>query len=455
MNASRFAIPALALLLCAHGAPAQTISEETLQRMQQQIRKDRFDHVLPRAMRDNNVDMWIHVVRDRNPDPIARDLGGESGVFVFTDRGGDRIERAILGMTDEALWEDEAYDLFAGEEAFEGDAGWQPVDRRLRGRAGSRAHRRQLRAAESPGRRHLPHGLHELLKDALGEKYAARIVSAEGVISDFVAGIVVGEIALAGYFGMLTMQTLDEEFAKIEVGVTRLEDLDGNVFVRDADGNENNGNEYVLQPGDLITILNGAGEGYFVADLGGNGYLLQEGETELPPRVRRIWHHAMQVREILRANIRIGPTAGETLALLIEKLEEAGFLYVDEDRYDPTLDPTKTQVHLDLHAQGRRDMDAPRISPLGGDWQRNMKLPLFHSFTLEYMVHMPVPEWGPREAHVHRLPRRRDRHPARHRVSLSPGSGDPAHPLAAYLSSPHQRRSRSAIAASEPWSDGS
>ena len=115
MNASRFALPALALLLCAHGAPAQTISEETLQRMQQQIRKDRFDHVLPRAMRDNNVDMWIHVVRDRNPDPIARNLGGESGVFVFTDRGGDRIERAILGMTDEALWEDEAYDLFAGE----------------------------------------------------------------------------------------------------------------------------------------------------------------------------------------------------------------------------------------------------------------------------------------------------------------------------------------------------
>ena len=94
------------------------------------------------------------------------------------------------------------------------------------------------------------------LKDALGETYAERIVSAKGVISDFLAGIVVGEIALAGYFGMLTMQTLDEEFAKIQVGVTRLADL-------------------------------------------------------------------------------------------------------------------------------------------GGDWQRDMKLPLFHSFTLEYMVHMPVPQWGP------------------------------------------------------------
>ena len=123
--------------------------------------------------------------------------------------------------------------------------------------------------------------------------------------------------------------------------------------------------------------------------------MLREGETEAPAYVQAVWDDAMKVRQILRTNIKIGPTAGETLERLIEKLEEAGFVYIDRDRYDPSLDPTKTQVHLDLHAQGRRDMDAPRISPLGADWQREMKIPLFHSFTLEYMVHRPVPEWGP------------------------------------------------------------
>ncbi|MXW03163.1 MAG: hypothetical protein F4X59_03945 [Holophagales bacterium] len=362
--------------------------------MQQQIRNDKFDHVLPKAMRDNGVDMWIHVIRARNPGPFARNLGGESGVFVFTDRGANRIERAILGGTDEALWRDEAYDLFVGEEGIEGDPGWQNV-------VGDFVAERDPEriavnfAKQNPVADGISHTDFETLVAALGEKYASRIVSAEGVIGDFLAGIVVGEIALAGYFGMLTMQTLDEEFAKIEPGVTRLEELDGNVFVRDPDGNEDNNNEYVLQRGDIVTILNGAGESYFVADLGGNGYVLKEGETELPERVQRIWDHAMQVRKILRANIRIGPSAGETLSLLARRIEEAGFLYIDRDRYDPTLDPTKTQVHLDLHAQGRRDMDAPRISPLGGDWQRDMRLPLFHSFTLEYMVHMPVPEWGP------------------------------------------------------------
>ncbi len=63
-----------------------------------QIRRDKFDLVLPYVMRKRNVDMWIHVMREAIRDPFgAQELGSTSGVFVFTDRGGDRIERAILG----------------------------------------------------------------------------------------------------------------------------------------------------------------------------------------------------------------------------------------------------------------------------------------------------------------------------------------------------------------------
>jgi hypothetical protein len=344
-------------------------------------------------MRDNNVDMWVHVMRAHNPDPLARDLGGDSGVFVFTDRGGERIERGVLGIADEALWEDEAYDIFLGEEVMEGDPGWQRViGQFVTERDPQRiAVNFSTKNAVADG---ISHTDYLKLVEALGDKYAARIVSAENVIAEFVSGRVIGEIVLDGYFGLLATQIVDEEFAKIEVGVTTLADIDGNVFVRDPDGNENNNNDYVLQRGDLVTILNGEGDGIFVADLGGNGYVLREGETDLPPRVQEIWKHAMNVREILRTNIKVGPTAGETLETLITKLEEAGYVYIDRDEYDPSLDPTKTQVHLDLHAQGSRAMDAPRISPLGADWQRNMKIPLFHTFTFEYMVHMPVPEWG-------------------------------------------------------------
>jgi hypothetical protein len=109
----------------------------------------------------------------------------------------------------------------------------------------------------------------------------------------------------------------------------------------------------------------------------------------------------MVVRDILRRNIFPGRTGGETLAILAEKLEEAGYIYIDRDRYDGNGDPEKTQVHLDLHTEGVADeLIGPRISPLGPDWVRELRIPLNHTFTLEYMVHMPVPEWG-RGKHIY------------------------------------------------------
>ena len=62
-----------------------------------QIRRDKFDLILPQVMRDHNIDMWIHVMREGSPDPMRDELGSNNGVFVFTDRGGERIERAVIG----------------------------------------------------------------------------------------------------------------------------------------------------------------------------------------------------------------------------------------------------------------------------------------------------------------------------------------------------------------------
>ena len=64
--------------------------------MQKEIRKDKFDYVLPQAMRDNDVDMWIHVIRQAKPEPLALDLGGNAGVFIFNDPGGGPIERCRI-----------------------------------------------------------------------------------------------------------------------------------------------------------------------------------------------------------------------------------------------------------------------------------------------------------------------------------------------------------------------
>ena len=61
------------------------------------IRKEMFYKILPLALRENNIGMRIHVMREGNPDPLKINLGGESRYYIFTDKGGDRIERAVLG----------------------------------------------------------------------------------------------------------------------------------------------------------------------------------------------------------------------------------------------------------------------------------------------------------------------------------------------------------------------
>ena len=79
-------------------AEGQGQGDAELKQWNHRIRREKFDLVLPEVMRGNGVDMWIHVMRESVSDPFgAEDLGSTSGVFVFTDRGGDRVERAVLG----------------------------------------------------------------------------------------------------------------------------------------------------------------------------------------------------------------------------------------------------------------------------------------------------------------------------------------------------------------------
>ncbi|NJK42820.1 MAG: hypothetical protein HC937_04100 [Aquincola sp.] len=84
-----------------------------------QIRKEKFDHILPEAMRENGIDMWIVAQKEGHDDPLAPLLGGgytgSVGYYIFTDKGGDRIERAALGITDHHRTVCGAYDIPDGD----------------------------------------------------------------------------------------------------------------------------------------------------------------------------------------------------------------------------------------------------------------------------------------------------------------------------------------------------
>ena len=342
------------------------------------IRGQKMDVILPQVMRDNDIDMWIHVKRGENP--LDFELGDNDGIYIFTDRDGNKIERAILGGPGDT----EIYDIIGAESDLASFVAQRDPKRIALNYADTDSGYNNISAADRSN-----------AMQALGEKYSQRVVSEKVFTAEYLAGRGMAEVALLGRLLMTSTKNIEDEFSKIEPGVTKLSDIHGNVFLRDPDGNEENNTDYVVQPGDLIGILSGARMLTFDEHNGGIGYVLREGETNLPPEVQRIWKHALATREIFRKNIVAGPTATETLEVLVDKLEEAGYHYIDTDEYDTTADPTKTQVHIDFHAIGRfvSVEEAPRISPIG--WGQNLKIPLYHTFSLEYMIHMPVPEWGP------------------------------------------------------------
>ena len=68
-----------------------------------QIRKEKFDYILPEAMRENGIDMWIVAMKEGNYEPqwelLGRGYVGSIGYYIFTDRGASRSAAQIRRTT--------------------------------------------------------------------------------------------------------------------------------------------------------------------------------------------------------------------------------------------------------------------------------------------------------------------------------------------------------------------
>ena len=367
---------ALGLAFLSGNVAAQYRAPDAAPDLMRLIRSGKLNAILPYVMRDNEVDMWIHAMGP--DDPLGFEFGAEPGFVIFTDRDGGRIERAAFG----GRRDPELFDVTGG---VDGIAAFV--------------------AERDPGRIALNYSdLAELdtitdahfafIAEAFDEDMGDRIVSAGRLIADFLAGRAMAEVALYGRLLMDNTAIIEDQFASIVPGETALSDLSGDVYVRDSDGNEEHNSDYAIQRGDLVGIFHGAEMMDFTQHNGFYGYVLRDGETELPPEILRLWDQAMELREIFRRNIAAGLTGEENLDAVVARIEEAGYLHIQENSYDATADSGATQVYIDFHAQGRfvSEEHAPRISATG--WGRELTIPLYHTFALSYAIHMPVPAWG-------------------------------------------------------------
>jgi hypothetical protein len=411
-----------------------SLDEDTdMKEWNNRIRREKFELVLPQVMRERDVDMWIHVMRIAIPDSFgAEELGSTSGVFIFTDRGGERIERAILGRR----WGDTHRQRGDRETLVEGSGAYdiigdpvrvqEPVggpmteyDFRFKGLRRFVAARDPKRIAVNfkhdlgpwvtytdfgGARDGLSHTDYVLLTEELGDKYANRLVSSEYVMMDYIIRKVPSEIELLKRIRNHRVERVKKAFAEIVPGVTKNRESGVTVFRRMSTGLSQRGRSAgwensVIQGGDILAA---PGVGMYA-------YVLREGESEPPPEIQKLWAEYLKIDGILADTIRAGLTPREIIRNYTRKFEEEGIILRDNQLhmiqpknnfpiYSAGFDPEKTHLSVDCHGmmKGARERDdesyfGPRIGSLGPDWTKDIPLPPNHHFVLEYFFYMPSP----------------------------------------------------------------
>ena len=402
------------LLLCLLLAQPALSKGEAQKRweMMNQIRQEKFDLVLPEVMRENGVEMWITVNREGYNDPLTEDFGkgyvGDYGFYVFTDRGGDRIERAALGVDTYLVEENGAYDMVTSDfdlAAFVAERDPATI---------------ALNYAEHIGGADgLTHSSYLMLTELLGEKYASRFVSAQKLASDFRSRRVATEIAGFARAGEYSRNIAERAFSNeiITPGKTTLADVawwmheqqfENNlgtsfgmpsVYITGPDGFVALSNDHVIQRGDFLTIDWGVGYLNFYTDMKRHAYVLREGETELPASIQKAFDNGRRVRDIVKANIKAGPSAGETYELLNSKINEAGFRIMEEFN-KPTTDSKVVDVIIGCHSVGNLGHGiGPSIAWFNPE---RMKYTIHPSnlFSIEFFAYTAIPEWGGKKLRI-------------------------------------------------------
>jgi Xaa-Pro aminopeptidase len=404
------ACAAIALAISAE-APASGEAQKRWERMNQ-IRQDKFDLVLPEVMRENNVDMWITVNREGYDDPLTEDFGkgyvGSYGYYVFTDRGGDRIERAILGVGTALVEDNGAYDIMGSADELKAF-----VEARDPGSIALN-YARHIGAADG-----LSHTSYQKLAEELGPKYADRFVSAEKLASDFRSRRVASEIAAFAWAGEMSRNIAERAFSNevITPGKTTLADVawwmreqqfENNlgtsfgmpsVYITGPDGFVALSNDHVIQRGDFLAIDWGVGYLNFYTDIKRHAYVLQEGETHLPDSIQEAFDNGRAVRDILKRNIKAGKTAGETYDLLVQKINDAGFTFMEKFN-QPTDDPGLVDVIIGCHSVGNLGHGiGPSIAWFNPERMTYVIQPT-NLFSIELFAYTAIPEWGGKKLRI-------------------------------------------------------
>ena len=414
----------LVTLACALNAPpAAAQAPKALAPLREQAEvqqgwlKARLERVLPALMRKHGVQTWLVVCREYNEDPVFFSLVSPTvfaarrrTIYVFHDRGEGRgVERLALGGGSQGG----LYTVYRDPEAegreIYGEGQWALLRKLV-------AERNPSTIAVNISHTHafadgLSAGERERLEAALGPDYLRRVVRAENLALEYVS-LRVPEMLpvyrrMMEHVHWLIARAFSNEV--IRPGQTTNEDVEwwlrqetlrlgfgtwfhpsvrvqraarAGVRLLTEDG------PAVIERGDVLHVDYGLTAMRLATDTQHMGYVLREGEREVPAGIRRALRNANRLQDLLLQRLRTGRSGNEILADTLAAMKAeglAGSVYTH-----PIGD----------HGHG--------AGTLIGLWDRQQGVPgrgdvlvLPNTwFSIELAARTPVAEWGGQELWV-------------------------------------------------------
>jgi len=391
--------------------PLPTLREQAAE--QQAWLEKRMERILPDLMREYGVRMWILSMREYAEDPVFWSITSPTtfaarrrSIYVITRRDDGTLERLALGGTSQGG----VFEAFRSTRPaptqptaeLVGDEQWKLL--------------RELVEDRDPENIVLnidpvwafSDGLHageaEALLDALGPKYAGRVKREPRLAMNYIALRLPEMMPRYRKIEETVHAIISEAFSNsvITPGVTTTEDVvwwmrqklrdlgyttwfQTSVDVQRA-GEVDASGPSVIQRGDLLWTDYGVIGLNLHTDTQHLGYVMREGETEVPAGLRRCMANSNRLQDILLEHMEPGLTGNEILANTLAQMRSEG------------IDGTVYTHPIGDHGHG--------AGPLIGRWDAQEGVPVrgdavllpstWHSIELQATT--PIPEWDGKPA---------------------------------------------------------
>lgn len=381
----------------------QIISVRKQTEVTTKILRKRLDTVLPLALRDADIDMWLIICQEDNLDPVYKTMIPMDiwpkilQILIFFDRGTEiGVKRINLSMTDTKGLYDKPWE--GGNHPEQWRLLSEIIEKRDPKRIGINIGDVNWAAGG------LTHNLYTQLVETLPEKYVNRLTSAEIACNRWAMTLTDDELDLYPHISSIARQIIAKCFnpSSITPGVTTSEDLEWTFWQICADNgldlsfkpyftiqrSESEAKKHplsdrIIRRGDLLVCDVGIKYLGLITDHQELGYVRHNDETDAPKGLKNLLATNNRLQMIFMHEFKKGLTGNQLLENILSSAHEAGI---------PSPYIFSHSLGLFLHEPGPLIGLPWEQDPIPG--RGEVRLEYNSCFAMELAIVDTVPEWN-------------------------------------------------------------